>query len=159
MSKKKPVMSHDPLAGLAEAVTQVAGPEVAQETGMTEAVIVSDADPPTPENENPVTAASGEADAKSATVTLDASLTIAETAALQEVMLTHLRSMTPLCLDASEVEMIDTAGLQLVATAYKTASEKGLEFRIKDPSQKFVQSANQIGLGELLGVQGPAVGA
>jgi anti-anti-sigma regulatory factor len=159
MSKKKPVMSHDPLAGLGEAVTQVAGSDVAAVTGMTEEAIAANAESPTPENENRSPAATGEADAKSATVALDASLTIAETAALQEIILAHFRSMTPLCLDASEVEMIDTAGLQLVATAYKTASEKGLEFRIHDPSQKFVQSANQIGLGELLGIQGPAAGA
>ncbi len=123
MSKKKPVMSHDPLAVLDDdAVTDAAADVQAAGDGV-------------------------------AVLNLDSSLTVAETAGLQEILLAHVRSMTPLRIDAADVETIDTAGLQLIAALYKTGAAKGLQVTLQAPSERFTDAASRIGLGALFGLR------
>ncbi|MDJ0738225.1 MAG: STAS domain-containing protein [Gammaproteobacteria bacterium] len=88
-----------------------------------------------------------------AVLNLDSSLTVAETAGLQEILLAHVRSMTPLRIDAADVETIDTAGLQLIAALYKTGAAKGLQVTLQAPSERFTDAASRIGLGALFGLR------
>ena len=60
--------------------------------------------------------------------------------------------MTPLVICAADVETVDTAGLQLIAATFKSASEKGVAVRIDAPSECFTEAVRQIGLDALLGL-------
>lgn len=130
MSRKQPVMSHDPLAGLAESAT------------------VNDTVSPREMSDN-----GRQPEESGAVIVLESTLTVAESAELHEALLGHMQALTPLVIDASEVEMIDTAGLQLLAATIKTASEKGVPVRIDAPSECLVGAARQIGLAGLLGLE------
>lgn len=159
MSKKKPVMSHDPLEGLADeggrqVGTTAPSPVIAaDDAASTQAAEVAAGQDSAEASVSSAEEIGGTRDDGAAVIALDANLTIAETAALQEVLLARLRSTTTCRIDASEVESIDTAGLQLIAAAAKTAAEKGLELTIDKPSERFIDAACQIGLGGLLGVE------
>ncbi len=136
MSKKQPVMSHDPLAGLDE-------PGVVAATDSSQGV-----------SDNGNQAGEG-----GTVVVLESALTIAESAELHNVLLGHMRASTSLVINASEVEMVDTAGLQLIAAMFKTASEKGVPVRIDTPSACFDGAARQVGLAALFGLDDTSQGA
>ncbi|MCB1819832.1 MAG: STAS domain-containing protein, partial [Gammaproteobacteria bacterium] len=57
---------------------------------------------------------------------LPASFTIADVAEVHSLLRDSLVAMSSLSIDAAQVETIDTAGLQLLAAAHKTAVEKGV---------------------------------
>ena len=130
-------MSHDPLVGLTDA----------------EGVSPAEAPPmPITEEHAPNRGDGGVSDRDATVVLLESTLTIAEAAELHEDLLGHMRAMNPLVINASDVEMVDTAGLQLIAATFKTASEKGVSVRIEAPSECFAGAVRQIGLGVLLGL-------
>lgn len=135
MNKKKPVMSHDPLAVLDDDAVPAAGDGAAAVDPADDAQVA------------------GAASDGTAVLNLDSSLTVAEAAELKEILLAHVRSMTPLCIDASDVETIDTAGLQLIAALYKAAAAKGLQVTLQAPSDRFADAASRIGLGTLFGLR------
>jgi len=138
MSEKQAVMSHDLPAGLGG------------ETGKHSSSQLAEADDAAPRgNRATVTSASGAADAS---IALESGLTIAEAAELKARILHNVRTMTPLRFDATEVESVDTAGLQLLAVAFKAASEKGLEVGITGMSVAFANGASLIGLSSLFGI-------
>lgn len=85
-------------------------------------------------------------------VVLESTLTIADAAELHEALLGHMRVTTPLVLNASDVEMVDTACLQVIAAAFKTAGEKGVSVRIDAPSECFIGAVRQMGLDVLFGL-------
>lgn len=122
MSKKQTVMSHDPLAGLSD------GPAEQVDSATTD---------------------DSSASPELVTLELEDSLTIAEVSALQERLLLHVQAMDPLQIDACEVESVDAAGLQLIASAFKTAREKGLALSLTAVSETFLAAARQIGLDAL----------
>ena len=131
-------MSHDPPAGLGGEADKHSSSQLAE------------ADDAAPRgNRAPVASASGAADAS---IALDGSLTIAEAAELKARILQNVRTMTPLRFDATEVESVDTAGLQLLAVTFKAASEKGLEVGITGMSVAFANGASLIGLSSLFGI-------
>ena len=99
------------------------------------------------------------ADADSAVVLLESALTIAESAELHEILLGHLRAMAPLTINAAQVEVIDAAGLQLVAATFRAARERGLSVQIDAPSACFVSASRQIGLDGLFGLGDGSRGA
>ena len=125
MSKQKPVMSHDPLAGVdeAEAAPQetVAEPESAAEAGP---------------------------------FVLDSNLTIAEVGEVHPLMLAQLQGGEPVVMDASHIEAIDGAGIQLLAAFVKGLGEKSQGFSWGGVSEKLLQSAQQMGVEEALQLQG-----
>ncbi|MDH5527891.1 MAG: STAS domain-containing protein [Nitrospirota bacterium] len=53
-------------------------------------------------------------------------------------------------LKASDVEHIDTAALQVLLSAKRSAREQGREFVITNPSQAFRETAVQLGLDTAL---------
>lgn len=133
MTKKQPVMSHDPLAALA------IGGDSDMDTGQ------ADAGSTTNDNE------------RTAVFSLDSSLTISEVSSLQDQLLERLREMVPLRIDASDVDAIDAAGLQLIASLFKNAREKGIDLSLAKPSDAFVASARQIGLAALFDIEADIV--
>ena len=132
MSKKQPVMSHDPLAGLDDPVAMAM---------------------PGPVNHAGSRGDAGSSGDDATVVVLESTLTIADAAELHEALLGHVRATTPLVLDASDVEIVDTACLQVIAATFRTAAEKGIPVRIDAPSECFVGAVRQIDLGALFGLE------
>lgn len=59
---------------------------------------------------------------------------------------------TPVVLDASGVEKIDTAAIQVLAAFYKAASERGISVEWHDPSVAMRDSAGLLGMQIHLGI-------
>lgn len=135
MRKKQPVMSHDPLATLTETDAPV---KTTRRRGKAAAAIV-------PEEQ-----VTPESDASSTVeLQLPASFTIADVAEVHSLLRDSLVAMSSLSIDAAQVETIDTAGLQLLAAAHKTAVEKGVSIELRNPSEVLRRAAGQIGLAGL----------
>ncbi len=128
MSKKQPVMSHDPLADFPAADESV------------------DAVPPTASS---VPAQDGDTVA----ITLPVSMTIADVGELHESLAGQFAEGQKLCLDGSEVEIADGAGMQLLVALFKDAGEKQLTVEWTQTSDVLTSAAAQIGLSEILKLQ------
>lgn len=133
MSKKKPVMSHDPLAGLVE------------ETG-----VEADAGL----NAETATAAdAGTGEGKPGSVLkLPSSLTIAELGELHPVLAERLQQGNDLSIDCSQIELVDGAGLQLLAALNKSAVERQVSISWHGATEVLVQAIAELGLNDLLEV-------
>ncbi len=57
---------------------------------------------------------------------------------------------TPIVLDASQLERIDAAGLQLVTAFFQEAVESGLSVSWRNPTEALVYAADLTGLKEIL---------
>ena len=127
MKKKQPVMSHDPLADIADnSATEQSAESVSEPEG--QAATKKPGGP----------------------LLLPSSLTIADVASVHTELLDRMVLAAPFQLDASDVENIDGAGLQLLAAAHKTAAERGIAMHITNPSEVLVRSAVQVGLESAL---------
>lgn len=126
MSKKHPVMSHDPLADLSEPQVTSAEPAVSP----------------------------GAEGAEDQPVELPSSLTIADVGELHSTLVPKLQRVAPLFLDGKHVEVVDGAGLQLLASLVKTALEKGIEIRWQGASDGLLRAASQFGIAGRLGMSG-----
>lgn len=138
MSRKQPVMSHDPLAELVDPAMNVdqVSPEFDTST------------------DGPSDAGSGAVPPGEAILKLPASLTIADVAGLHATLMDYLTQGVGIELDGSEVELIDGAGVQLLAAAAKSANDKALAFNIDSPTSVLARAVSQIGLSALLGFGG-----
>ena len=147
MSKKKPVMSHDPLAAVADVDdAPLAGEAQASSTA-------DDAGSSTNGDAEPTTGDGPR------TIRLPSALTISEVAELHAQMLKHVLAAEPFAIDASDVDTVDTAGLQLVAAACKTGVAKGIQVSVESPSEAFSGAARQIGLAGMFGIDDANVAA
>ncbi|VAW87672.1 hypothetical protein MNBD_GAMMA18-2261 [hydrothermal vent metagenome] len=54
--------------------------------------------------------------------------------------------------DASEIERIDTSGLQLLLSFYQKIKSSGFDFHWISPSEHLLRSASLVGLDKLLGL-------
>jgi anti-anti-sigma regulatory factor len=88
--------------------------------------------------------------AKSACIELPAKLSIAQSLELHRTLVARLAGTESLLLDGSQVEEIDTAILQLLASAWASGAARGVECRWQGASQTLRQSATLIGLSEIL---------
>lgn len=79
-----------------------------------------------------------------ATLDLPSSLRIADVAELRPACEAALRGDGPLVCDGSRVELIDAAGLQLVAALARACAEGGRGFELRTPSVALC-SAAQLG--------------
>ena len=121
MSKKEPLMSHDPLADL----------------GIEETPTSVDAD------------VQNKGDPDSA-LQFAASLTIGDVGDFYEVCHQALDDSGPFILDAEAVEVIDGAGIQMIAACVKEAIEQGREVRWQSTSEALVRAARIMGVDESL---------
>ncbi len=91
-------------------------------------------------------------------ITLDATLNIQTVGILYDQFEKMLDTQNTIEIDASSVESIDTASLQLI-TVFKQAGIKlQKEISIDFPSDKFIEAAEILGLAELLEVDQAAAG-
>ena len=139
MSKKKPVMSHDPLAGLAEGANESPAAEA---------------------NDSAQTATADETTAAESTdgmqvpavVVLPSSLTIAEIGELYPVLSERLQQGGDLSIDCSDVDVVDGAGLQLLAALNKSAVERQVTIHWHGATDVLLRAIAELGLGDLLEV-------
>ncbi len=91
-------------------------------------------------------------------ITLDATLNIQTVGNLYDQFLKMLDTQNIIEIDASFVESIDTATLQLITVFKQEGIKLQKEISIDFPSDKFVEAAEILGLTELLEVDQPAAG-
>ena len=91
-------------------------------------------------------------------LTLDATLNIQNVTDLHERLLVLLERKDKIEIDASAVVSIDTATLQLLIVLKQTAIKLQKEVVFDFPSDKFVESAELLGLAEMLEVDQAAAG-
>lgn len=136
MSKKTKVMSHDPLAELADdaAAHTVAG------ASPVAGLALAAADQP------------GAGVTPDAPVTLPPSLTVADVAEVLEMLRARLDGASKLVINGADVEATDGAGLQLLAVFMKAAMQRELAVEWSGASATLCAAAQQLGLGDLLGL-------
>jgi len=91
-------------------------------------------------------------------LTLDATLNIQNVTQLYEQLLKLLEGQGKVEIDASEVVVIDTSTLQLLIVFKQTAINLQKEVVFDFPSDKFIESAELLGLAEMLDVDQAAAG-
>ena len=91
-------------------------------------------------------------------ITLDETLNIQNVASLHEQFVKLIENQDKIEIDASSVAVIDTATLQLLVILKKTAVELHKEVIIDFPSDNFIESAELLGVSEILEVDQAAAG-
>lgn len=91
-------------------------------------------------------------------VVLDETLNIQNVTALYDQLLKQLESQNIIEIDASSVVSIDTSTLQLLTVLKQTGINLQKEIIIDFPSDEFIESAELLGLSELLEVNQAAAG-
>ena len=91
-------------------------------------------------------------------IVLEAILNIQNVNKLCEQLKSILDKHNKIEIDASAVEQIDTANLQLLAVLKQTAVNLHKEIIFDFPSDKFVESAELLGLSEILEIDQAAAG-
>jgi anti-anti-sigma regulatory factor len=83
-------------------------------------------------------------------VQLDARMTIVQAASLHSSLLTQLDAGGPIAIDGTRVEEIDTSILQLLASLWRTAAERGFACSWTGVSDGLRRTANLVGMTEML---------
>lgn len=83
-------------------------------------------------------------------VTLEAVLGIVDARALHAKLSTVLACATPVVLDGSRVERLDTAAMQVLACFCRSARERGMAISWQSPSSGLRQAAQWLGLESIL---------
>jgi anti-anti-sigma regulatory factor len=91
---------------------------------------------------------------KPGAIELPARLSIAHSQELQRTLVARLASGAVLLVDGSRVEEVDTAILQLLASAWRTGAQRGVERGWQGVSQALRDSARLIGIAEMLQFDG-----
>ncbi len=80
-------------------------------------------------------------------------MNIAHAAEMQGELLAMLDKGGAVVMDASRVERIDTAMLQLLCAFCEDARGKGIKFEWQAPSEYLIDSARRLDLSECLGLE------
>ena len=86
-------------------------------------------------------------------IVLEEDVGIAQVAILKEAWLPVLDSGKDITIDASAVEDIDTAGLQLLLSLVKTAKDSGRSVTWERPSETVINAVKETSLRDALGIQ------
>ena len=81
---------------------------------------------------------------------LEGEVTIREASKLKETLLKHLAKKKNIEMNLERVSKIDTAGLQLLYSTYKTAVQTGKTFSLKKCSAVLKETANLAGISMLI---------
>lgn len=160
MSKKKALMSHDPLAMLdgeeltkevAEIVPE-ASPKV-EDSSVVETVseIIEEGGSEVESVAEPAAAEESSEEGGSALVFAE-SLTIADVGEMKEKMQALLDLGGAIVLDAGEIETIDSAGMQLLTALVKEANSRSQDITWQAVSEKVSNAAQGLGLTEILNI-------
>jgi anti-anti-sigma factor len=101
-------------------------------------------------------AKSGKPKVEAARLSLDGELTIYRAAELKQTLLEPLATPVALEIDLSKVTELDSAGVQVMLLARRTAATKGATLRFVAHSAPVLQVLRLLGLGAALGDQGGA---
>ncbi len=85
------------------------------------------------------------------------SLTIAAVADLQGELKTALETQNEIILSGSDVDVADTAGLQLLCAFFMDASAHDITIRWDKASEALKDAAQQIGVSETIHLDGPHI--
>jgi anti-anti-sigma regulatory factor len=85
-------------------------------------------------------------------VDLGESLDIAAVGALRERLLDVLANNDPVTLDATSIQQVDTAGLQVLCSFARSAAEQGVSVTWAGQTELIGERARLLGLGVLLGM-------
>jgi anti-anti-sigma factor len=96
-------------------------------------------------------AKSGKPKPEPARLSLDGELTIYRAAELKQTLLEPLARCGELEVDLSKVTELDSAGIQVMLLAQRTAATKGVELRYVAHSAPVAQVLRLLGLGSALG--------
>jgi len=143
MSKKTPVMSHDPLSALADP----AGPMPDHE-GLSAGTAQ-----PGEDGEDRAPARESADAAAGSVLELPDTLTIADVGTLHKTLGPLLNDSTALVIDGGSVERVDGAGLQLLTALFKEAVARQLPVRWQAASGVLRRGAADLGVGVLLGLE------
>ena len=97
------------------------------------------------------------APAKPGPVVLESSPCIRTIVVLRETLAQVHGEASPVVIDASKVESIDTAALQLLVAFAKSRREQSRDVDLLDPSTVFCETATLLNLSEPLGIGGDVV--
>jgi len=86
-------------------------------------------------------------------IVLEEDVSIVQVAVLKEAWLPVLDSGKDINIDASAVEDIDTAGLQLLLSLVKTAKDSGRSVTWQEPSEAVINAVKETSLRDALGIQ------
>lgn len=84
------------------------------------------------------------------TVVLGTTCTIEDVAQLRNDLITHLAANKPIIIDATRLERIDTAGVQLLAAFAIDCLEQGIVFAWKQRPAVLEEAIRLLGLGALM---------
>lgn len=87
-------------------------------------------------------------------IKLQNQLNIRYVSELKEVLQAKLDAGSPVVIDASEVEAVDGAAVQLLVAFSQHAAVEGCEIEWLNPSEDFLSAARLTGLNEALGLTG-----
>lgn len=86
-------------------------------------------------------------------VMLDPSVMIGQANEMHERLCSLLDAQTTVVLQAAEVNVIDTANMQLLFAFARDRRDKELETKIQNPSESFINTANCLGMINVLAVE------
>ena len=91
-----------------------------------------------------------------ATVKLPATISITETARLRDDLLEIMKVDGGIAIDASQVQRIDTAGLQLLAAFVENANTCKRSLAWWGETAALTEAAERLGLADLMQLSGPS---
>ncbi len=94
----------------------------------------------------------------SSKISLDASLNIQNVVHMQEQLINALHGNEQIEIDASAVNSVDTASMQLLVVLKQEAIKNNKEVIFDFPSDRFVEAAQLLGIAEMLAVDQAAAG-
>jgi anti-anti-sigma regulatory factor len=89
-------------------------------------------------------------------IVLDDALTIADVGRWHASLLAAAQPGVTLVIDASRVEQVDGAGVQLLAAAFRDGARRGYDVLLQDPSPALRDAASRLGLSSHLRLDGDA---
>jgi len=158
----KGLIGFDPLAWMNESDVDNAGNvDNTDEIQPNEEVLVEPLEQPEDEASEIIAEPINETEAKTiddSKLILDATLNIQNVSRLYEQLTSLLETQDQIEIDASEVVSIDASTLQLLIVLKQTAIKLHKEVIIDFPTDKFIESAELLGLAEMLDVDQAAAG-
>lgn len=85
------------------------------------------------------------------------SLTIAAVSGLHGELKTALETQREIILNGADVEVADTAALQLLCALFMDATAQDITIRWEGASKNLQDSAKQIGVSEIIGLGGTSI--
>ena len=84
-------------------------------------------------------------DNNEALLKVEGELSIYEVSKLKELLMSAFEDAEKIVVDLADADTCDTASLQMLVSAGKSAKDKNLKFNLINPQEQFIQSIKTIG--------------